>query len=360
MLRRLGLAAALSAFGALLVLLVIAVSLNHVLGTPGYLKRSFQESGVYDRLVEDILNQGRAAGDQAEAGRLPLEREEVRQAAREAFPPELLQRSANTIIDSTYEWLQGKSDKPQFEVDLAPAKADFANRIGSYARARLAGLPACTGVPATTDPFEITCRPPGVNLEPEIRRLTSELATTDEYLADPVITADDLTVSQAGKQVPYYQAGVEWPQLFGRMRLAPFVVGLLAALTAVAVIALSRPRKHGVTSLAVALVTTGVVTLGAWWLLGNAADALGRRVAEAPIHAEDFVRTSLVSSLVTTLERTLSGVVLLFALLYIGLGILMLIIVKLLARRRLGITQPADTSDSVVDTQPPDTEQPTN
>lgn len=352
-LRRLGLALSIALFSASLVLLVLAVSLNHVLGTSGYIKRSLKESGVYTQLVDSITAQARQPAGESHNNSLPLEREEIRRAAREAFSPEIVQQSVETIVDGTYTWLEGKRDQPQFQVDLAPAKTDFANRIGTYARNRAADLPVCTRLPESINPFEITCRPPGVNLDPEIRRLTAELATTSQYLADPVITPEDLTINEGGKPVPYYQAGDEWPGIFARMRQAPFVLGALAALSAAAVIGLSRPPRRGLRHLSVALITAGITTLLGWWLFGWFTNSFGRMAGENSVHTTTFAQDVVAASLLGTLERALSGLVWLFGLLYLGLGIFCLVTTRLLARRRAGIVEPSQVNDKTNDAPPP-------
>jgi hypothetical protein len=322
-------------FGTVLILLAFAVSLNHVFGTPEYIKRSLAESDLYNRVVNDVLDQSQSAADEAGEGTLPLEREEVRKAANEAFGPELLQRSAETAIDGTYVWLEGEEPKPDFRIDLQPAKTDFANRIGSYVRERLAGLPPCSlsNMPRTTDPFTINCRPPGVNFEPEIRRLTNQLATSSDYLPDTVITPEDIKVKQNGQDVPFYQAADDLPNTYGWLARAPLILGLLAILLAAAVIAISRGRGQGTKRVGVTLIISGIVVLISFGLFGLVVSALGRRVGEANVHAADYVQNNIATALLASLQQALRSPLITFGALYIVVGLLLFLTLRRFGRR---------------------------
>lgn len=335
----------IAVFGASLLLLAVAVSLNHVFGTPEYIKRSLGQSGLYERVVNDVLDQNQAAADQTKEGTLPLDREEVRQAANQAFNPQLLRRSTEPAIDGTYAWLEGQTDKPDFRVDLSAAKTDFANRIGSYIRERLADLPPCTldNMPTTTDPFTINCRPPAINFETEIRRLTNQLATSPDYLADPVITPEDVTVRQDGKEVPFYQAADNLPDAFQWMRRAPFVLGLLTVLAAAAVIALSPLRRQGIKRVTVSLVVSGAVLLIGFGLFKLAVSSLSSRVGEANVHATNYLQTSVMSATLATLEEALRGLIIGFGVMYILLGLLLFVILRMVLRRRFLASSPKGT-----------------
>lgn len=323
---------AASALGILLLALAAFFSLNLAFGKPDNLKRWLGESSAYDTFVSSVLAQGQGASS------LPLDRPEVQEAARQAFNPRLLQASAETVIDNSYRWLSGETDEPDFRIDFQPAKTDFANRIGDYARQRLANLPPCADsvIPRTTDPFAATCQPVSFNVdyEPEIQRLTAKLAATDEYLADPVITAQNLTVpgEQGGGEVPFFARYDQAPAVFQLLRLAPFIVLGLIGLAGVVIILGSRPRRKGVKRIGLALLSGGGFLLVSTLLLRFLPAGLDFSALPG-MAGGDSAPTGLAASLATALGQTASRTFLIFSALYLGAGLALLLASRLRRRR---------------------------
>lgn len=327
-LRKLGVAFSTWLLGSVLFLLVTTVAINRLVTQSETVKGALNDSGIYDTLVDNVLDQSEEAGDPQEASRLPLEREEVRAVTKEVFSPELLRSSSETVIDGTYRWLEGKSDKPDLRLDFTSTKADIATKLNSYLRGRVATLPACTNsaqLSASMDLFTITCKPPGVNLEPEINRITQEFSTSDNFLPDPVITADDLTLNANGQKVPAYQQLEYLPAMFQAARLLPWLFGLMALGTALIIIWLSRPHRRGFKRVAVSLITCGVFLLLGFWIFGLMADELSRRVAQTGTHTTEFVQNKVFASLIAAGERAVSGVFVTFSIVYFGIGLLIIL-----------------------------------
>ncbi len=339
---------AASLLGTSLLLVVVAVCLNQLFGNSGYLKRALQDSKVYETLTDDALRQYQYTDSPEDSNELPMDREEIHQAAKEAFNPRLLQSSAETMIDGTYAWLEGKTAHPDFRVDLGGAKADFAQRIGSYARQRLASLPDCGRgqLPDTTDPFQINCRPVGFSFEPEIRRLTEGLASSPDYLADPVITANTLTVKNGEETIPVFERANNLPEAFRALRIMPSVFGLLATVAAGIIIGLGRPWISGVKQIARIFLAAGVITLISLWLVGFLADKLVGQAAGSSLQVADFSQQNVSAALINTTQQVISGVVLSIGVIYIFIGLLLTLCIRLAGRRRaMGEVPPAPSGN---------------
>lgn len=307
--------------GFLLLGLAAVWSLNSAFGAPDTLKQTLQDSGAYRTFVDSTLDQNQ------DASSLPLDNPEVRAAAHQAFSPELLQTSAATAIDNVYAWLAGETAQPTFRVDFDPAKRQFAAGIGDYARQRLASLPVCTSPPSSLDPLTIDCRPPGINVEPEIQRLTDQLATTDEYLADPVITAQNLTVSseQDSGEVPFFARYSEAPAVFQLLRLAPFVLLGLIGLATVAVIFGSRPHRAGLKRIGLTLLSSGGFLLLGMLLL----QFLLARLDFNALSGLSSVQDGLAASFATSLRQVAGRTLLIFSAVYLGVGLALMLAVRL-------------------------------
>src|SRR5690606_13812244 len=78
-------------------------------------------------------------------------------------------------------------------------KQRLATGIGEAAYTRANNLSPCTVAqlrtmdPNNLDIFNLPCVPPGVDLRAEQTKLVQEISTSDEFLEDPVVTANDLS-----------------------------------------------------------------------------------------------------------------------------------------------------------------------
>lgn len=322
-------------FGLVLLGLVAAISLERILGTPTHLKSALNDSGVYERMIDEGLNRSQPAASDAQEGRLPVEREEVRQAAKAAFSPNVLRQATENIIDGTYVWLDGKADKPTFQVDLTAAKEDLAERIGHYIRSRIASLPPCTfgQIPDSRDPYNINCKVPGIDYESEISRIENELTSSNEYVGNPIVTADTLTVARDGKQVKLYEQLAYLPTAYQRMKLAPLILCMMAVLAAIGIIFLSRSRRQGVKLAAWLLIIAGALLMMGSFLLGSVSDNLSRRTAGSTVYTANYLEDSMAASIANTLEKTTGSIIVLFGILYILMGTLLIVGLRLTRER---------------------------
>src|ERR1044071_10071967 len=123
-----------------------------------------REQGTYDKIAPAVLattSYANASG----AGQIPLKEPWVQTAVMKAFPASDLQQKGDAVIDSSFAWLDGTSDKPQFSLDFSANKTQLGTEVGNYTGSRLNGLPACslTNIPETIDAYTIDCLPFGVN-----------------------------------------------------------------------------------------------------------------------------------------------------------------------------------------------------
>src|SRR6185312_16395026 len=143
----------------------VSVSVNYTLSKPQKAEKYLAQSKLYDHFVAYATDQAKKTeGDNSDlTGSVSLSDAAVQSAAKAAFPPELIQESVNTFLESNYDWLQGKTGSPDFRIYLSSQKQDFAQRVGEYVKMYTAGLPQCTPQQelqeAGMDPLAATCRP---------------------------------------------------------------------------------------------------------------------------------------------------------------------------------------------------------
>ena len=143
----------------------VATSSNVNLKDPAKIEGWLKDSKLYGHFIAGATAQAqKSAGDnKASSGSVSLSDEAVQKAAESAFPPDQLEQYVNTFIESNYAWIQGKSDKPDYKIDLTKAKLSFAQKVGQYVTVYTAGLPVCTAqqqaAAELADPLTATCRP---------------------------------------------------------------------------------------------------------------------------------------------------------------------------------------------------------
>lgn len=93
---------------------------------------------------------------------------EIGKLVRDKFTPQFTEQSVNTILDGTYDWLEGDAETLTFEVQILEDEAETINILTVWFQAKLKGLPACTSddeIPSEFNPFEVECLPPGYDTD---------------------------------------------------------------------------------------------------------------------------------------------------------------------------------------------------
>jgi len=112
-------------------------------GNPEKIKDSFRDSNIYSKLVDVLVNQLNSSEDK-QGQDMQIDKAALKSIAENALPPEFLQSSFENVIDGTFHWIEGKTDQPDFRIDLTDAKNRLADGLINYATQRTATLPACT------------------------------------------------------------------------------------------------------------------------------------------------------------------------------------------------------------------------
>lgn len=311
-----------------LVLLAVSASLLAVFGTPDRLKQSVNDSGLYETGVESVVKS--AAKDARGEGDTNYDHQVVQDAAKAALTPDFLKTSFESIINGFYGWLEGKTDQPQFSVDVKVAKDRFVTAASDAAVARAKGLPVCTLAQARElagseiDPFTVPCVPPGYDVE-SLRGLIA--AQLDKPAADgqgnilqqDVLTPETLPKDDHGKTAVqnFTEDAEQLPQLYGFVKILPWILAVLAVVTGSLILLLHADKRRGLRSLAITLAWVGVVALIGIlitnWLFGQLQNSGSFNPADANL--KDPI-ISLVRSLVNAFNSRL----LWFGVAYVALG----------------------------------------
>jgi uncharacterized membrane protein len=245
-----------------------------VLGQPQPLEKALDQSGLYRSIVQNVVSENAASSS------LPLKDPQIQAAAQQAFPPALLEKSTNQVLDGTYAWLQGKTTSPQFTVDLSPAKKQFASSVGSYVQQRLDSLPPCTlaNMPSnlnSVNPFTLSCSPPGVTKAAIVEQSKEQVLANTDILNQTLYTPDTLKNDSGQTFTDKLQA---IPRAYHALIVSIYLTGVVAILATIGIILLHTSRRAGLRRVAITSFSVGVISalmafLGSY-ILRRATDTL--------------------------------------------------------------------------------------
>lgn len=243
----------------------LAFGVHRVFSGPDNLKNALRESGIYQSVVGDALNQVQKEQQPSEGEQIPLDNPEVQNAIKTAVSPELLQSQTEQALDSIYSWLQGKTPKLEFAIDLGNVKQSLADNIGKYVEERAAALPVCppgTPINQDFDAFNATCLPRGATAA-QVTAQAKDQILKGEFFKDNVITAENFK-GKDGKTIEQQLAAV--PEAYKKLSWTVYGTGLLALLLIAAVVALSANWRAGLKKVSVVFIIVGSITVLLNWL----------------------------------------------------------------------------------------------
>ena len=162
----------------------------------GAIKDSVRGGDTYQKIVPAVLDQVQKDNSSGQDNTIPFDDPGLQASIEKAFPADDLQTKSETVIDSIFAWLEGKTAEPKFRLDFSNNKQVLATEIGNYAANRAAGLPPCTAqdlkAAQTSDVFSIKCLLPGVTPAQVGKEATAKISGNDSFLKDPIVNSDTL------------------------------------------------------------------------------------------------------------------------------------------------------------------------
>lgn len=261
--------------------------------TPAFLEQALDQSGIYKAVIPSLLDQTAEDNKADQQAVALLQDAGVRDAVNSAFSPEVLQDSTETILDGTYQWLDGTTSTPRISLNLQSSADILKSKLTDYATRRLATLPTCsqaqfgqlTGQEALLD---LTCIPPGLDIGQTARDFSDGALKNTGLAERATLSTDDLPKDADGKRIYETQLAMA-PNAYRWIVNGPWIVaGILLLSGALLVFAHDR-RRQGIRALSWVLCTSGIV-----WVFGAILFAIFYRmkasqVGGAPAELEEAI-----------------------------------------------------------------------
>lgn len=322
-----------------LSMLIVTASLGAILKAEK-IKSYLASSHAYETIVQSFTTESKAAVGERVASdtqQQAIEDEIFAAAAQKALSPTFIQSNSEKVIDSTFVWLEGKTDKPDFVLDFTEIKANFVKEAAKNLEKHVANLPACkSGQKPPKDVLAATCVPAGYNVEKEVNKLIKEVTSDQEFLKDPVVTADTLQSEQKqGAPEPLFEQLKSAPANYQRLQDAPLWLAITSLMCAVAIVFTSKTRRTGLRNLGILLAVTGIFSLGLT-LGGNVVAKAAVDAANTPganTNARDAAIQKTIASLGDSVSTDWSSIAINYALVIIGLAGACLVLALVLKKR---------------------------
>lgn len=318
-----------------LVQLPFAFAVSSVFSTPDNIDTALKKGGVYDNVVPLTLEETSKKNNDANSQQI-LADPGFRDAIVSSVEPSDIQAASQSAIGGIFAWLQGKTNQPEFTIDLSKPANQAVEKLTAYAQQRAASLPPCTlqqlqTVDFQSDVLSIPCLPPGVSAAQIGQQFSDQTKQQVDLLRDPVIDSKQLlregdTAQLQESQLPeFYQSlhSSKW-----------FTLGLVVILVSLLIFA-RRDRLAGVRYVAILLLSAagvlGIVLLMVWF-------------AQKNVPVTDDKIAELVANTLLNLANQITSIVRWFVLGYAVVGIAALVAVRKFSHHEP--THPIDTPNS--------------
>jgi hypothetical protein len=295
--------------------------------SPNHLKTWATASDFYDSVV------AKASSDTASnisnpkllSGLDPI----IKQSVVKVFPKSQLNQYIDTIINSNYAWLKGKTSTPNFTINVSSQKAAFANSIGNYVANQYQGLPKCSlsqiVSQITANPFNLACRTSVLSSAQIKDNVVKDIESAKILVSSNVITAS--SVKRNGK--PYFLA-FNAQKAYKHLQYAPIVTAVIGIICVSGIIFLVNRKRLALLIAGVCFGFTGLILLITSVSTGRIDSRISSNLSK---HSNLSSFTNPVDSLIHKVISFVNGVNLWFSLGYLLIALTLLYLLFMKRRR---------------------------
>jgi hypothetical protein len=284
-LKKIGLVLSVMLFGPLLLMSVISFSFNRTIGDQAYVEQTFKKAALYDGISQAIIKKAEGEGKSQ-----PL----IAASLKTSLSPEVVERLAKPVVSSTYDWLEGDIDQPDFSFSLKDVQKNFESTLKKKLTSRVKKLPPCgyANVSSSTSVYTLTCLPPGFDSQQAIRDAVKRVSANADIFNDASVKdkkLDQKEVQDLGINAIPEKPAETIPATYQAITesLPWFILGTI--LTGAGLVFLSVRKLLGLRKIGVILVLTGVGLFGFSlimnYALGSLVPSASVSATEAPVNA---------------------------------------------------------------------------
>jgi len=310
---------------------------------PATVKKLVAESGVYDSIVPNLLQQTKNI--QTSVGTLSTSDPRVQKAANSLASPKDVQQQTEAAIDSIYQWLDGGTAQPNFKIGLADSSS-FANSVASAVGQQVSTLPTCSTAQSLAitqggqfDALNATCLPRGVTVQSVTDQVKSSIAGQPDLLNNVSVSSAD--VKSSGDSQSVFTGKLKTaPKQYQRAKKTPLILSILTILTGIGIVFLSKTWQTGLRHIGINLVVVGLIMLAFSWAFNR---TVSTKVVPK-IELDNVVLQQDIRNLVTDISQQIDKNYWFFGVLYSVIGAGAATTAEIFRRRGLAAARPAAAS----------------
>lgn len=302
-------------------ILLLFFVFSQFLATPDYLLQSAKNNNVYSATTEEIIDTT-IQEKGTELNGIAIEKERYEEALQAVITPQFIQSQAEIVVEATYDWLEGTTDKPSFTLNIDNQREELINELSMLAVEELEALPTCNSfeqlqINANLD--NPTCIPPNFNPQQTRETFAQELRSSPDFFGETQVNSEELFDSTSDSQTQInWQEG---PRQFERAQTTWLYGTILILLGAGIGVLSSKSRLKGIRFIALQVLLVGVA-IGLLAVAG--AIVGGHTFGLEATNALEVAGIDMLGEFTSDLTRLLF----VFAGLYTGVGIAGLIAIK--------------------------------
>ncbi len=256
---------------------------------------------------------------------VPTSDPNVQAIIKQALNADLLKTNIEKVLDAGYDWLDHRTDKLDFTVDLTSAKQQLASGLADYAKSRTESLPPCgSGESAESfEPLSSGCRPKGVSADQVSQKLSADVLNGTGFLENPVITDENFTFKNNQSKPVSLDQQEELQNIRKAYSLGGAVMYIfagLALLAALGMVFISQDHLKGIRKVGYVFITSGAVLLITYLAMGAASNWADQQVMKSP--DQSATQKELGANLIRVISTDIKAVLLKYVICFLVLGLL--------------------------------------
>lgn len=272
--------------GLAVSLWIFLATANVTIGNRDVVKGWLAQSDVYSSALPALLR----VAPTTDADSSLISPDILQKALVKTFDAGYLQQKTNTVINATYDWVEGKTKALTFSIPVQEQTAVFGANLADLITPKLQALPTCTSKIGNTDLNHVTCIPSGTTAAEYAKQLTK---TSDDknFLREPI--TEQTFASGAPK--------LTWlPQAYGTFKAALIALPVAALVMAGLYVLAAQDKLRGLGHIGQQLTFSAGVTLVGGLVLWYASTSVD---LSAAIDAGDDQQRAAVVAVVNPLAR---------------------------------------------------------
>lgn len=183
-------------------------------------------------------------------------------ASEEVITPEYVRQKLFPVIDGIYDWLEGDTSSPIFDIVISDRLTALADNLSGPLTSELNKLPECPpGTPLDSEfnPIVAQCLPAGVVVDQAIDDFSKSLTDFGDT-PDIAISSDEMEWDEETLETV--------PKVYSVVNYLPLYLGGLILVFSVLVVVLAKSLPRGLKRVSWSFIINGALVGISFWLLG--------------------------------------------------------------------------------------------